>query len=360
MIPHAERLTKEEMQAAKPLWTEIFYEDSAAFTEYYFAEKMADNIGYGIRQRGELVSMLYLTPYLGQLRVPGTGGDEFIELPLSYIVGVGTKQEYRHRGYMDRLLKKALPDIYERRQPFAFLMPADPAIYRPYQFCYIYERPEFAVRMLDQAQPMQTEDAAGLAAFAQQELKKHFQLFLKRDEAYYLRQQKESRAQNGDVYIWKEKEQIRGFYLYAHEAQEWIQEAVAADDVGGGALELSEQRKPIIMARITHVGAMLPLLRLKAQSVTEQIRLTLRVHDPLISGNNATFLWTVGKKASTIALLENADTVWADVEIAALTEFVFGRKSSRECFSASKAQTRLYERLDEIEPIARSFLNEIV
>lgn len=361
----AVHLTTAEALAAKDLWSEIFYEDTAVFTDYYFAEKMADNIGYGIKKNGRLLSMLYLTPYLGQLYVPGVGGDDFLDVPLSYIVGVGTKKEYRHRGYMDRLLKTALTELCKLSQPFTFLMPADPAIYSPYQFCYIYDRPEFTVRMPSGASPMQTEDAQVLAAFAQQELKKHYQLFLKRDEAYYLRQQKESRAQNGDIYLWKEKEQIRGFYLYAQEAKAWIQEAVA-DETGmkEGLLQISEKKQPIIMARITNVSAMLSLLRLKVLAAMESIRLVLRVHDPLIQDNNATFLWTVGKKASTIALLRSdaADTGAFDADIFSLTAFIFGRKSARDCFTLTTEQEQagLYEMLEAIEPVSRIFLNEIV
>ena len=35
-----ERLTEQEALAAKKMWSEIFYEDSEQFTDYYFAEKM--------------------------------------------------------------------------------------------------------------------------------------------------------------------------------------------------------------------------------------------------------------------------------------------------------------------------------
>ena len=38
------RLTASEMQGAKALWKEIFFEDSDMFTDYYFQEKMNDNI----------------------------------------------------------------------------------------------------------------------------------------------------------------------------------------------------------------------------------------------------------------------------------------------------------------------------
>lgn len=370
----AVQLTKKETLGAKSLWSEIFFEDSAAFTDYYFKEKMQHNTGYGIKKDGQLVSMLYLTPYTGQVRAAGSGADGFCEIPLSYIVGVGTKKEYRHRGYMDKLLKKALTELHLKEQPFTFLMPADPAIYEPYQFRYIYDRPEFTLcsgheqpdaESEKAAKVMQTKDAALLAAFAQQQLKQRYQLFLKRDAAYYIRQQKESRAQQGDVYLWKDKDRIQGFYLYAKEENPFIQEAVAAKESWAERqLCLSESRKPIIMARITHVAAMLALLRLKQQAEREQLEICLQVIDPLLCQNNATFHWTVGKKESTIALVEKPVAGRVCAEISALTEFVFGRRDAEDGFlcvddEAARA-AELYKGLSEIEPISRTFLNEIV
>ena len=63
-----------------------------------------------------------------------------MEQEIYYIVGVATKEKYRHRGYMDRILKAALSFIRKKEQPFAFLMPANPNIYLPYQFTYIYDK----------------------------------------------------------------------------------------------------------------------------------------------------------------------------------------------------------------------------
>ena len=365
IVERVEQLTIEEALGAKALWSEIFFEDSAVFTDYYFQEKMKNNIGYGIKQDGQLIAMLYLTPYTGQIYAPAMYGEDFADVPLSYIVGVGTKREYRHKGCMDRLLKRALKDLHERQQPFTFLMPASAAIYTPYQFRYIYERPEFIIKNQD-TEPMQQKDAEALAEFAQEQLKAKYQFFLKRDGIYYLRQQKESGAQNGNIYLWKEQGEIKGFYLYAKEAEEFIQEAVVSEELTKqGMLCVSEKRKPIIMARITNVAAMLSLIRLKQNSELEKAEILLRVTDSLIPQNNGTFCWTVGKKESTIALLEKSDMTPVCVDIADLTEFLFGKRSSEECFCFSNdiephRQRELYERLSEIAVISRTFLNEIV
>ena len=363
-----EKLTTSECIAAKEMWSEIFYEDPEKFTEYYFREKMPDNTGYGLKEEGRLRAMLFLTPYMARILSPDRQGNLFRDVPLCYIVGVGTKKEYRHRGYMDRLLRAALADLYEAEQPFTFLMPADPAIYTPYQFRYIYERPEFSVQKWGrvQAEPMPEGGEAVLAAFAERELEGRYQLFLKRDPSYYKRQKRESLAQNGDIYLWQENGELAGFYLYAEEnGKAEIQEALVAEHFAGKkALDISDETKPVIMARITNVSAMLSLMRLAGQEKEETVSLILRVADPLLPGNNGTFLWTVGKKESTIALLDEADEVDACVGIEGLAQFLFGKKDARDVMCGGRKGKPLEDavsvKLSCIEPLSRVCINEIV
>ncbi len=378
-----EKLTTAEALSAKAMWSEIFYEDSQQFTDYYFEEKMAGNTGYGVKCGGRLCAMLFLTPYMGQILAPDGEGNRFRDVLLYYIVGVGTRQECRHRGYMDRLLRTALSKLYREAVPFAFLMPADPAIYMPYQFRYIYDRPLFSVKKQGNvpAQIMQEEEAAGLASFAGRLLEQRYQLFLRRDEAYYKRQKKESRAQNGDIYLWKEQGEIAGFYLLAREnGKEEIQEGMVSDAFAKqGTLEISSKRQPIIMARITNVVSMLSLLRLSRQAGPDFITVRFHLSDPLLGEQDGTFLWTVGKKESTIAMLAGEDEAEACTDISALTEFVFGRKDCRACFwqaesmsgqplqsrdktesGSAGGDTSVYKRLSQIIPLRQVCINEIV
>lgn len=363
------RLTAEEMLGAKPMWSEIFFEDSEKFTDYYFAEKMKDNMGYGLKRDGMLCAMLFLTPYTGRILSPDREGRAFQDVPLYYIVGVGTRKECRHRGYMDRLLRAALGDMSAARIPFAFLMPADPAIYTPYQFRYIYDRPVFSILRKEErkASAMEAGEEEALARFAQEQLESRCQFYLKRDALYYERQKKESLAQNGDVYLWKEQGEIAGFYLYAKENEkEEIQEAIVSEKLAGeGVLRISRQTRPVIMARITNAAAMLSLMRLREESERDHIEVSLNLSDPVIEENNGTFLWTVGKKESTIALLDREDAAEASVRVDALAEFLFGRKDGRDCFAdmcggQKRQQDDVYERLSEIQVLSRSFVNEIV
>lgn len=365
MMEEVVQLTKEERLAVKSMWSEIFYEDSDRFTDYYFAEKMPGNKGYGVKVDGELVSMMFLTPY--PVWIKTGGAEDFTQVTLYYIVGVGTRKEYRHRGYMDCMLRRALRDICEEGHPFTFLMPANPAIYEPYQFRYIYDRPVYEVDRAA-AVPLTGSEIPQLVQFANNILMSRFQIFIHRDNAYYERQRLESAAQNGDVYLWKNKGEIQGYYLYAREDEhEEIQEAMLSPEFPDqSVLTVSKERKPIIMARITNVKSMLLLVRMREN---EQKKILLRVHDPLIEENNGTFLWTVSREKSETVYIkkENRNTQEdgcniadnkisedsqeeiprIEVDITSLLDMLFGR-------------AELPEALAGIKPLTEICINEIV
>ena len=76
--------------------------------------------------------MLHLNPY--ELMVNGSKKD------VDYIVAVATREPYRKRGYMGKLLRKALRDMYVSGRSFTFLMPASEAIYTPFDFRTVDEQ----------------------------------------------------------------------------------------------------------------------------------------------------------------------------------------------------------------------------
>ena len=115
----------------RKIWEEVFWEDSKKFTDYYFEEKAEDNIGYIIGEK-EIRAMMFRTPY--EAVVYGK------KCFLSYIVGVATKEQFRHQGLMTALLKESFGKMYHEKEPFTFLMPANPAIYEPFDFTYVYSK----------------------------------------------------------------------------------------------------------------------------------------------------------------------------------------------------------------------------
>lgn len=128
-------LSQEEKERSRSLWEECFPEDSARFLDYYYREKCRDNRILVLEEEpgGRILSMVHQNPYL--VRMPGG------EYSLDYLVGVATAADRRHRGYMRTLLKAVMQEENRRRMPFSFLMPANPRIYEPFDFVYVFDQP---------------------------------------------------------------------------------------------------------------------------------------------------------------------------------------------------------------------------
>ena len=109
----------------KKLWSHNF-DDTELYTEYYFNNRWKESISL----LADDVSMIHQNPYTVD------AGSK--TLTLHYIVGVCTEKNERRKGYMDRLLRRALKLLYDKKEPFTYLMPADEKIYLPYDFCGIY------------------------------------------------------------------------------------------------------------------------------------------------------------------------------------------------------------------------------
>lgn len=396
-------LEKEACLTLRPLWEEVFYEDSAEFTDYYFREKAKRNRAFALEGAEGMRAMLHLSPNLMLLR-SGTGW-ECREIP--YIVGVATKQEYRHRGYMDRLLRAALNDMYENKMPFAFLMPANAAIYEPYQFTYIYDRQEYALRE-GEGEPvdfMDEKEIPGLMAFATDWLSRHCDVFIRRDEEYYKVLLKELKAQNGGICLLHTaeegsdgKSEIGGYFLYAKEEEKGeIQEAVSGDASYEAGREprlpfLSRAEKtPMIMARIVDVKEMLSLLRAK----DGEVEVVVEIDDPILAANNGRWRCKWSAQRSCIQKLSHTSECLTKpteeqsseaeteaeagngveilhVTIQNLTAWVFGYQSAKICFEiavdgeetevkgSESKKRRLLEQLAKVQVLSRVFINEIV
>ena len=126
------KLDQSEHGKTRPLWEEVFVEDTKDFLDYYYYIKTRDNQIYVVEEDGQICSMLQLNPYT--LKVGSK------ELPSAYIIAVATRKVFRGRGFMGALLRTALEDMYQAKIPFTFLMPAAEAIYTPYDFRFIYDQ----------------------------------------------------------------------------------------------------------------------------------------------------------------------------------------------------------------------------
>lgn len=263
-----------EVRRTRTLWEEIFSTDSQEFIDYYYKNKAPHNICFVIEEENQVVSMLHLTPYDICVKAD-KNVKKTVVYKTYYIVGVATREQYRHKGYMTQLLEAAFTYMRKENILFTFLMPASPAIYEPFGFRYIYERIEYQM-LQEKRLPMAREivhiqgkenkfelrvaateeDCTELADFAQHFLEKEYAFFLKRTKEYFKILLGELESEEGRIYMVYAKEKLCGYFMYAREEEGFVQEVLlerAAKEVLFGEknpflLECKEP-KPIIMAK---------------------------------------------------------------------------------------------------------------
>lgn len=259
-----ECLRSKKVLDTRPLWEEVFSEDSKAFTDYYFSEKAPANTAFICRHlpTGQIVSMVHLTPY--EMIV------QKASVPTFYIVGVATKESHRHKGLMSTLLNKSFDYAARLQCPFVFLMPANPAIYEPFGFSYIYSRPQYSIpsvigqkevyisyfstagiqiQRLEKKTSAQT--LAALADFAGKTLSVQYDYYLMRTPSYYRTLLLELYSQNGCIYTFTLHNRLEGYFLYAEEENRpFIQELLFSDRLRSyiGSLPYVNQNGNILSA----------------------------------------------------------------------------------------------------------------
>ncbi len=218
-------LGEKEKASTRRLWEMMFPEDTARFLDYYYKEKTKDNRIVAIQADGDLRAMIHLNPY----RLTAMGR----MVSADYYIAVSTEEKYRHRGYMTTLLREAMEDGRKKGSPFAFLIPADPAIYEPFGFRYVYSPRSLqmaagspCLRRTDRAVKANLgghEDGSSQLKVGISELKsagdcreaadlagaclsEKCELYALRDEAYYLRLSKECQAEDGGLLGWRNRE----------------------------------------------------------------------------------------------------------------------------------------------------------
>lgn len=282
------KLERKDFIRTRELYEEVFAEDSRQFVDYYYDVKSPGSTALVLENEdGEIISMLHLNPYELAVR----DGERFRSIPAYYVVAVATRQQYRHQGCMAGLLKEAEDFCRDKSVPFLFLMPADPEIYRPFGYKYIFSRPEFyfsekwensqihlhrylTTNSLLIEEKANTEKAnteqlrtekicQELAEFAQKELEKQYDFFVKREKNYYVNLIKELESQNGEIGIYYNNNQIVGYYtktgeepnlfcgddcicefLFAQEFEELCKQR------GGLPISQKQEKHPIMMGKI--------------------------------------------------------------------------------------------------------------
>lgn len=286
-------LEQAEKQKSRELWEEAFPEDSRSFDDYYFSEKLKDNRILALKEAGQIQAMIHLNPYLIQ-----TGSCRW---QADYLVGVATRKECRHRGYMRRLLMQMMTDMRRAEMPFCFLMPADEAIYRPFGFTYIFDQPKWKWKRevetegrLTRRSLVSQKDLNGIAAWMNQWLSDRWQVYGVRSEDYLKRLILELSSEQGTLDAVYDGESLVGVEsVWGFEKRE--QRLLYGKD---SYIEESGAAKPAIMARIISPEKFVQAVRLRESVKEEKLVLSLRLSDPLIPENDGLWNWYLDHETS--------------------------------------------------------------
>lgn len=350
-----------ENQRARKLYEEIFDEDSPAFVDYYFRVKAAENEIFVVEnEKQEILATLHLNPYKMMFC------DERVKS--NYIVAVATRADCRHQGMMRSLLQASLQEMYRREETFTWLMPAAEAIYRPFDFRFIYEKNKMTVTadVLRRAETDENwqihsdqevsgdifceeakkEDLAELACFAEKQLSKLAEVYTVHDIAYFEQRMQEVGCEGGSLILIRKEKEICGYFLALKKDREaWeivVEDAVQKKAFPAvlhwfGASEekctftafpqiweqyAQSENVPAIMGRIVHLERFVCCLKIKKEQEWK-IRLT----DSLIPENNGYFIIKTGIEGGNLIRVENLSEkekkMFCSMDIGQLTEELF-------------------------------------
>lgn len=375
------KLDPKEHNRTRALWESVFSEDTKKFLDYYYYFKTRDNEIYVVEEEDEIRAMLHLNPYLLQV--------EERQFPCHYIIAVATMEPYRGRGYMGGLLRRAMQDMYARKEPFTFLMPAAEAIYTPYDFRFVYDQEQGTLSGQDGETTIELTDASisdaqEMAAFFQKHFAEKWQVYAVRDEAYYQTLLFEQQSENGGIKLMKSQGTLVGMFAFADEDGPEIREPLylegyeeafqrAVRSVQGekpvpvsvyayGGKMQDRRKKPAIMARILHLESLLSAMKVKPGNC---IDCSFAVLDPILIQNSR--IWRIQGNAEhsgeggSIHVRETEDSQGV-LTIAALASLLFGYQTVEEISREENIilTDSLAGELEKLQTLNCVYLNEIV
>lgn len=191
----------------KELWNICFLSEDKRYTDYYFQNLFdCDNCLVYVLN-GKVISSLIRAPHSFVLHGK--------VLRSSMILGVCTHPDYRHQGYMKKLLQTVL-DACEHTELITLIQAYQPALYEPFGFRMIYRRLAFELNAGDLPRTNQfglSYDPKPLDLLKVYSVYiKHFNGFYARDLSYFVKYRKEIIAQGGKIVAYYDgQDQIQGY-----------------------------------------------------------------------------------------------------------------------------------------------------
>lgn len=383
------KLEREEHNITRALWESVFAEDTEAFLDYYYHIKTRDNEIYVIDEDEKIRAMLQLNPYRVQI--------EQQKFYVDYIIAVATEAQYRGKGMMRKLLLQAMEDMYRKKKPFTFLMPAAEAIYLPYDFRFVYNQIQIKLtgKQCDSKYEMRDAkeaDAGKLAAFSRKLISDSYQVYAIHSKSYYEMMLLEQRSENGNVKMVYCGRKLVGIFAYDKEEEFAIREPLFLQGyeeaflqaiyemVGNETKEVqcigmmkslqeviekcgrkkspAVEEKPMIMARILHLDTFLRTLKTVDH---QQLQCSFAMIDPLLVQNNRIVKMQYRPDLDEMLVKDTEDSHGV-LTIDAFTSFVFGYRTIADIAKDDGVilTEKLIEELKKIKLLKRVFLNEIV
>lgn len=388
--------TREDVQRIKDIWKYSFSETEQE-TAFYFTQVYNNENTLLIEDEQGIAASLQMNPnrIVRNVRV----------YDASYIVGVSVAPESRGKGYSSLLMKASLEHLYEKGDTFCLLMPIDTRIYLRYGFinCFDIEKLSFSLDQISVPRSQSnvelpqsiTPEIGAKCEAAYRFAASSYGVYQERDLAYYERKLKEVHASEG-YFVTFENEEGFGYMLFfphfsdtgafiqeltfttpeifhsmihfllSHRTQ--FQKAELASP-NFNLIRLLRQydntldwkKEPFVMARVLHaehaLGEVVSNILVQSQSGKEVIY-RIRINDPYIEQNNATFLYDqdfrfLGKKPHSFD-----DTIVMD--ISTLTLLYFGIVSPITLAHAGKLQSSHRIEWNKEFQIVPTFFNEYV
>ena len=267
MIHYADNTTRQQVY---DMWKTVFG-DSDEYMEIYFREKYRNENTLIYFESGKAVSSLQMLPF--DFSFHGS------EIPVAYFSGLCTLPEARQKGFMGSLIKKSFGEMDEKGILLAILVPQDETImkfYRQFGFTQTFN----AGIPLPNLQKIMVES---------ENLPNAYEIF-------------DSFFRQRDMTVQKTPDDFRAI----------VEEAALFD--------FPVKKGLMAMSRITDAEKLLIIFAKKYP----QIKVSVKVSDPIIGKNNAVFVI----KNGSVSKSSKKETTHFYVEIDALTQLLLGYKTS--------------------------------
>lgn len=334
-------LDKDEKKQSRKLYNEVF-KDTKKFTDFYFDEYMEKNLVLANVEDAEIFSMMHLNPN----HVTINGEDTH----LFYIFAVATKEEYRKKGYMEKMMNKAISDLFEKGIPMCYLIPEKAETYSKFGFGTIKEK----IVSVDNIEKMEYDvDDFNLKELEEEDIKKLTEFFYDsvasqadfyktRNREYFLNMIKKLKSENGNVELFFLEDNLVGYAYVSNEEMVQISELICENKYKKVFLSNISKKysadkikyfSPELMVRIIRPEKMLKYITLKSD-----INLDIKIKDNLIPENNRIF--------SLSSNSNNDEKILLEMDIIDFGKWIFGEFSKND--------------LPEIVPIERIHYTEIL